>query len=185
MRASGRDVVNDSAPAAAAPQRDSVSVVTGMRLLAPRRLAWERLLYYEEILDPPPLALRLLLPEPTRTEGRKSAVGDLTRCQYREGHLLKRMTRIAPPSHCSFEVVEQELAIAGGIRVTGGSYTLRELPDHSTRVELETRYVSERRPHWLWRPLEAAVCHAFHRHILGAMGRGLGSPSARPPISRP
>lgn len=186
MRASGRDAVSDSASVAVvAPPRDAVSVVTGMRLLAPPRLAWERLLYYEEILDPPPLALRLLLPEPTRTEGRKAVVGDLTRCQYREGHLLKRMTRVAPPSHCSFEVVEQELSIAGGIRLVGGSYTLSELPDHSTRVELETRYVSERSPNWLRRPLETAVCHAFHRHILGAMGRSLGSAAVRPPISRP
>jgi hypothetical protein len=151
-------------------------VVTGMRLLAPPGLAWERLLFYEEILDPPPLALRLFLPEPTRAEGRKSAVGELTRCRYREGHLLKRVTHLAPPRHCSFEVVEQRLAIAGGIRLTGGSYTLRELPDRATRVELETRFVSERRPRWLWRPLEAVVCHAFHRHILGAMSRGLGSP---------
>jgi len=156
-----------------------------MRFLASPTLAWERLVYYEEILDSPPLALRLLLPRPMRAEGRMSAVGDLTRCQYREGYLLKRVTRIAPPSHCSFEVIEQGFAIAGGIRLAGGSYNLAELPDHSTRVELETRYSSDRRPHWLWRPLEAAVFHAFHRHILGAVGRGFGSPAARPAISRP
>ena len=161
-----------------------VSVVTGMRLLAPPRLAWERLLYYEQVSDPPPLALRLLLPSPTSAEGLKSSVGHETRCHYREGHLRKRVTRIVPQSYCGFEVVEQHLAIRGGIRLTGGSYTLQELPDRSTRIELETRYVSERRPHWLWRPLEAAVCHAFHRHILTAIRRALRSPKVRPAISR-
>jgi hypothetical protein len=183
VKASGQDVVSNGALLAAAPPRNEVSVVTGMRFHAPPRLAWERILYYEEIPDPPPLALRFLLPNPTRADGRKSAVGDLTRCEYREGHLLKRVTRIVPPSHCRFEVIEQGLAIAGGIRLAGGSYTLRELPGDSTRVELETRYVSERRPHWFWRPLEAAVCHAFHRHILRAMSRADRPSTVRPAVS--
>lgn len=166
-------------------ERKPVSVVTGMRLLAPPRLAWERLVYFEQVPGPPPLALRLLLPAPMRAEGLLSSVGHETQCHYREGHLRKRVTRVVPQSYCGFEVVEQNLAIRGGIRLTGGSYTLHELPDRSTRIELETRYVSGRRPHWLWRPLEAAVCHALHRHILAAMRRALGSPNVRPTTSRP
>ena len=71
------------------------------------------------------------------------------------------------------------LAIGRGIRLTGGSYTLLELPDGSTRIELETRYVSSVRPRWLWRRIEAAVCHAFHRHILGAMRRELEAQGSR------
>jgi hypothetical protein len=145
---------------------------------------WDKLMFYEQIPLRPPLHLRLLLPAPMRAEGRRSAVGDETRCVYDKGHLLKRVTRIDPWRHYGFDVVEQELAIGRGIRLTGGSYTLLELPDGSTRIGLETRYVSSVRLRSL-RMVEAAVCHAFHRHILGAMRRELeaapGPPALIPP----
>jgi hypothetical protein len=151
----------------------TTSVVTGMRLSAAPGDVWNGLMYYEQIPYVPPLHLRLVLPAPVRTEGRRSAVGDETRCVYDRGHLLKRVTCIDPKRHYGFDVVEQDLAIGGGIRLTGGSYTLAELPDGSTRIALETRYVGRARPRWLGRLVEAAVCHAFHRHILGAMRRRL------------
>lgn len=149
--------------------------MTGMKFSVSPGDAWDGLIFYEQIARQPPLHLRLLLPAPLRAEGRRSVVGDETRCVYEGGHLVKRVTRIDPRLHCGFDVVEQELAIGGGIRLTGGGYALRELPDGSTRIELETRYVSSRRPRWLWRRIEAAVCHAFHRHILGAMRREVES----------
>lgn len=155
--------------------RCSTSIVTAMRLPASPRQVWDRLMFYEQIPLPPPLHLRLLLPAPMRAEGRWSAVGDETKCVYDKGHLLKRVTRIDPWRHYGFDVVEQKLAIGNGIRLTGGSYTLLALPDGSTRIGLETRYVSSVRPRWLGRRIEAAVCHAFHRHILGAMRRELES----------
>jgi hypothetical protein len=142
---------------------------------------WDGLMFYEQIPRRPPLHLRLLLPGPMRAEGRRSIVGDETLCVYDRGHLLKRVTRIEPRHHYGFDVVEQDLAIGRGVRLTGGSYTLRELPDGSTRIGLETLYVSPVRPRWLWGRVEAAVCHAFHRHILGAMRRAVESrgPQAR------
>jgi hypothetical protein len=152
-----------------------LSVVTAMRFPASSRRAWDGLMFFEQIARRPPLYLRLLLPAPVRAEGRRSAVGDQTRCVYENGHLLKRLTEVIPERRCGFEVVEQRLAIRGGIRLAGGSYTLSGLPDGSTRVELETRYVALQRPRWLWRRIETAVCHAFHRHILGAMRRELAS----------
>ncbi len=160
------------------PADGTVSVVTGMRFSARPEQVWDGLMFYEQIARRPPLHLRLLLPVPMRTEGRQSAVGDVTRCVYREGHLLKRVTEIVPWRLCRFEVLEQVLPIAGEVRLASGSYTLRELADRSTRVELETRYVSSQYPRWLWGPMEIAVCHAFHRHILGAMRRAVESPVA-------
>ena len=155
-----------------------MSIVTVMRVRASPRQVWDRLTFYEQIPLPPPIHLRLLLPAPLRAEGRWSAVGDETKCVYDKGHLLKRVTRIDPWRHYGFDVVEQELAIGRGIRLTGGSYTLLELPDGSTRIGLETRYVSSLRPRML-RRFEAAVCHAFHRHILGAMRRELESQESK------
>ena len=149
--------------------RDPVSVVTGMRLSASPAETWDRLLFFEEIPRRPPLYLRLLLPAPLRTEGRRSEVGDETRCVYEQGYLVKRVTRVDHRRHYGFAVVEQSLAIGGGIRLTGGTYTLRELPSGGTRLELETRYQRSRRPEWLWRRVEKAVCHAFHRYLLGSI----------------
>jgi hypothetical protein len=148
---------------------DPVSVVTGMRFSATPAETWGGLMFYEEIPRRPTLYLRLLLPRPLRTEGRKLTVGDETWCRYDRGHLLKRVIRIDPQRHYGFAVVAQELSIGGGIRLEGGSYTLHGTPGGATQVELETRYCSSRRPRWLWRPVEAAVCHAFHRHLLRAI----------------
>ncbi len=147
------------------------AVATRLKLSAPPAQVWGGLMFYEQIPRRPPLHLRLLLPAPIRAEGSRWAVGDVTRCVYDRGHLLKRVTRIDALQHYGFDVVEQELSIGRGIRLTGGSYTLLALPDGSTRIEVETLYLGSRRPRWLWTRIEAAVCHALHRHILAAMRR--------------
>jgi hypothetical protein len=96
-------------------------------------------------------------------------VGDVALCLYEGGHLRKRVTHIEPCRYYGFEVVEQHLAVGNGLLLTGGCYTLRELPSRGTEVAVATRYVSRKRPEWLWKPIEAAVCHLFHRHLLNAM----------------
>jgi hypothetical protein len=159
----------------AAATQQSTSIVTRTKFAVLPEQAWNGLMFYEKISERPPLHLRLLLPLPIRTEGRKAEVGDETRCLYEGGHLLKRVTQIDRGRHYEFEVVEQNLTVGGGIRLAGGSYTLSELPDGRTEVALNTRYVSPRRPRWLWKPVEAALCHMFHRQILGAMRRNAES----------
>ncbi len=150
------------------------TVVTRMNFAAPPEQVWRGLMFYEEIDSPPPLLLRLLLPIPIRTEGPKAAVGDETTCVYEKGHLLKRVTRIDAGRYYGFEVVEQNLAV-GGTVLSGGCYALRELPGRGTEVAITTRYTSPRRPGWLWKPIEATVCHMFHRHLLASMRRKIES----------
>jgi len=147
------------------------SVLTPMMFAGPPGEVWNRLMFYEQIDERPPLDLRLLLPVPKGTEGRKSRVGDEARCLYHGGHLVKRVTHIDTGRHYGFEIVEQALDVAGGIRLAGGGYTLREVVGGGTEVTLSTRYASPKRPRWLWKPIDAAVCHRLHRHILGAMRR--------------
>ena len=96
-------------------------------------------------------------------------------CLYEGGHLLKRVTRIERGHFYEFEVAEQALTVGGGMRLSGGRYTLRELPDGLTEVAVETRYTSTKWPRWFWRPLERMVCHWFHRYLLGAMRREIES----------
>ena len=144
-----------------------VSVVTRMTFAAPPARVWQDLVFYEAIDEPPPFHLRLLLPVPIGTEGEVSDVGDEATCLYEGGHLLKRITRIERDDLYEFEVAEQALAVGGGMRLSGGRYTLRELADGLTEVAVETRYTSTKWPRWFWRPLERLVCHWFHRYLLG------------------
>ena len=146
-----------------------VSIVTSRDFPASREAVWKALLFFEEIAESPPFFLRGLLPRPLGTEGCKAEVGGEVKCRYAEGHLLKRVTRVIHGRSYSFEVVEQNLGLAG-IRLVGGDYLLRELPKGRTRVMLATRYESLNRPRWLCERVEAVVCHSFHRYILSAMG---------------
>jgi hypothetical protein len=132
-------------------------------------------MFYEQIGQRPPLHLRLLLPVPIRTESAKTNVGDEVRCLYEGGYLLKRITRIEPCRRYEFEVVEQNLAVGNGMSLAGGCYVFRAVGSGSTLVAVTTRYASPRRPPWLWRPIETAVCHLFHRHLLSAMRRQVES----------
>ena len=153
----------------------TTSVVTRMNFAAPPERVWSGLMFYEQIEEPPPLHLRLLLPLPIRTSGSKSEVGDEATCLYAGGYLLKRVTQIEPWRLYGFAVVEQKLTVGGGLILTGGCYTLRELPLQRTEVAVTTRYLSNKRPAWLWKPIEATVCHLFHRHLLSAMRRKIES----------
>jgi hypothetical protein len=164
-------VKTDARPTAArAATRPANTVVTRMNIAASPEQVWNGLMFYEEIDAPPPLLLRLLLPVPIRTEGPKAAVGDETTCVYEKGHLLKRVTRIDAGRYYGFEVVEQNLAV-GGTVLSGGCYTLRELSGRGTELAITTNYTSPKQPSWLWKPIEATVCHMFHRHLLASMRR--------------
>jgi hypothetical protein len=161
--------------AAAGARQKSTSVVTRMNFSVPPEEVWQGLMFYEQIGKRPPLLLRLLLPIPIRTEGRKSEVGDEVKCEYVSGHLLKRVIHVAHGRDYVFEVIEQNLSLGAGVKLLGGGYTVRELPGGGTQVSLQTSYVSRNRPRWLCQRIEAAVCHSFHRYILKAMRSELHS----------
>ena len=171
MKAAVTEELSDSTAAATQPS----SIVTHMNFAASPAQVWKGLLFYEEIGGPPPTHLRLLLPVPIRTEGKVSDVGGEAMCLYEGGHLLKRVTRIEPGQFYEFEVAEQALSVGGGMRLSGGRYTLRELADGLTEVAVETRYVSTKWPRWFWGPLERLVCHWFHRYLLSSMRRTIES----------
>lgn len=160
-------------------------VVTSLRMKAKIKDAWNRLIFYEQLRERPPLLLRTLLPEPLRTMGSKSKVGDEALCLYRQGFLLKRVTRVDPESRYEFVVAEQNLRFGGGLTLEGGSYALEQRGYGWTEVTLTTRYRCPRRPRWLWGPLEALACHAFHRHILQSIRQGLESESSPQALETP
>jgi hypothetical protein len=166
MRELTQDPSTGDPTAAAGGAVDVVS--TTLAFPAPPEAVWHTLQFYEQVAERPPAYLRLVLPVPIRTEGRKSEVGDEALCLYEGGQLIKRVTRVEPGREYHFDVVQQSLRFGGGLTLLGGSYSLRPAGD-VTELTAVTRYRSPRRPRWLWRPVEEAVCHVFHRHILRAM----------------
>ena len=171
------DTSPDAANGVIAMASQTESIVTRMKFATSPERVWGGLMFYEQIEEQPPLHLRLLLPLPLpiRTESSTLNVGDEVKCWYKGGHLLKRITRIDVGHYYGFAVVEQSVAIDSGLVLSGGCYTLRELPSGNTEVAVTTRYAGRRRPRWLWKPIEAAVCHLFHRYLLAAMRRKVES----------
>jgi hypothetical protein len=135
-------------------------------------IVWHMLLFYEEVIAPPPFFLRWVLPVPIGTSGSKSTVGSEIKCRYAGGHLLKRVSAVVERRRFAFDVIEQNLALRG-LRLLGGEYNLHAVASGRTRVTLSTRYVSPYRPDWVCGRLEAAICHCFHGHLLSAMRQNL------------
>jgi hypothetical protein len=106
---------------------------------------------------------------PVRSEGEKRSIGDVATCVYSQGHLLKKVTQITSNELYEFQVIEQQLVFGGGLRLLGGSYGLRSISSDRTEVAVTTRYISLKQPRFLWEPVEARVCHAFHRFLLQAI----------------
>ncbi len=156
-------------PVACSAWPHTASVITCQDFSASVGVVWEALMFYEEIEKSLPWILRAVLPTPIGSEGCKSEVGGEIKCRYIRGHLLKRVTHITRERSYSFDVIEQNLALRGGIKLLGGNYTLRNLSRDRTRVALSTRYQSPNQPRWLYGKLESIVCHSFHHHILAAM----------------
>lgn len=155
----------------AVKQDAPITIVTRKPIAATPSRVWDALVFYEQIDRQPPWLLRTLLPRPLGTEGTKSAPGDEALCRYEGGHLLKRITHVEPGVRYAFEVARQDLQLGRGLRLHGGSYALRPLDGQSTELAVTTNYSAGTGPAWLLRPVEAFVCHRFHRYLLDAIGR--------------
>lgn len=150
--------------------REAVSETVATRVhlnLSPNQ-AWNHIMLYEEVPGRPSLLLRILLPQPLRTEGDKTRVGSAVRCVYRGGDLVKRITEVVRPSSLRFEVIGQSLGIEDCIRTRGGSYQILSCRD-ATDVVLITNYDAYLHPRRVWRPLEVLLVRQLHAHILRGM----------------
>jgi len=145
---------------------DAVTTTVDLDVLSAR--VWEMLKFYEEVPTRPSALLRLVLPTPERSEGQKARPGALIRCRYEGGYLVKRITVADQPHLLRFEVLEQHLGIENCLSLGEGSYEIQERGTGCV-VLLTTAYRGHLRPRFLWRPLERALAHAVHRHILGGI----------------
>jgi hypothetical protein len=154
---------------------DLAEVSTSTTFDAPVDPTWEAIVFYEEIKHKPPFLLKLALPQPARTEGKKEAVGDEQKCIYKNGYLVKTITHLDPPRLLAFDVTEQHLHFEHDVDLVDGSFILQPMARDKTRVILTTRYRRLLRPSWLWEPIERTVIQTLHGHVLDGMrGRAMG-----------
>jgi hypothetical protein len=147
------------------------------------RQTWGSIVYYEQVEHEPPWLLTLALPRPVAAEGSKAAVGDVQRCVYNNGSLVKQITRREEGRLLEFRVLEQHLHFERDVTLRFGSFTLEPIDAGHTRVVLTTRYDRHLRPAWLWEPMEREVIHTLHGHVLEGMRRRL--PPAEPGPTSP
>jgi Polyketide cyclase / dehydrase and lipid transport len=152
------------------PEGEAVTrtVVTRVSLNASPETAWERIVFYEEVMARPPFPLRAYVPQPLRSEGNRSRVGAVLQCACYGGEIVKRITAMAPPRRIWFEVVDQRLGIESCVRALDGSYEFRS-NGAGCDVVLTTRYNAYLHPRWLWHPIEKGLMGKLHRHILNSM----------------
>jgi hypothetical protein len=156
-------------------QPDLREVSTALTIHATPQQVWDSILFYEQVEHAPPWLLRLALPRPVRAEGSKAAVGDVTRCVYERGHVVKRVTRRVDQRELAFEVLDQHLHFERDVTLRDGTFCLESLGVRGTRVRLTTRYVRHLSPAWLWEPLERKILHTLHGHVLEGMRRRTGT----------
>jgi hypothetical protein len=154
-------------------ERVIAEVRTGLTFQASPREAWNSILFYEQVEHEPPWLLTLALPRPVQAEGSKAAVGDMQRCIYQKGHLVKQITQREDQQLLAFRVTEQHLHFERDVTLVDGSFTLEPSSGEQTRVVLTTRYLRHLRPAWLWEPIERKVIHTLHGHVLEGMRRKL------------
>ena len=153
------------------PRGEDLAVVETHAVFdVPQELAWNSIVFYEQIEHEPPFLLRLALPRPVGTRGSKAEVGDASRCEYENGYLVKKITRREEGKVLGFRVIEQRLHFEHDLELREGSFRLEPGPrPGTTRVTLATTYRRLTYPAFVWQPVESLVLHTLHGHVLEGM----------------
>jgi len=131
--------------------------------------AWNAVMFYEEIHEPPPLLIRFALPRPLFTRGSVERVGDLKVCIYRRGRLVKRVAERIPNVILAFSLVEQRKIEVESVILKRGSFKFAPLSDTETSVTLTTTFQPLLGPRWCWRWAEHIGLTTLHEFVLNGM----------------
>lgn len=139
-------------------------------IAAPLNVAWESLVFYEDVTHEPPLILRIGLAHPLYTTGAAAAAGDRRTCVYNKGRITKEVTRAEPGRLLAFDVIEQSIGYERDVRLLGGAFEFEPTPEGSA-VTLSTTYEPYLAPRFAWRPFERLAARTLHAHVLEGMKR--------------
>ncbi|MCH8046113.1 MAG: hypothetical protein IID44_20565 [Planctomycetes bacterium] len=166
------------------PRRTEVATIRSeLTIDATPQEAWQAVMFYEEVEHDPPWLLRLALPKPVRSVGNKQREGEVVRCYYDRGYLVKRISRREEGRLLAFDVIEQKLHFERDVTLLGGSFEIIPTGDGRSHIVLTTRYERHLSPAWIWQPIESEVVHTLHEHVLEGMRRH--TQRRRPPAEMP
>ena len=149
---------------------DLASVETQAVFSASQERAWNSIVFYEQIEHEPPFLLRLALPRPVGTTGGKTKVGEISRCVYENGYLVKQITERQEGRLLGFRVTEQKIHFEHDLELREGSFRVEPGPGPGTSlVTLTTTYRRLSYPAFIWQPAEILVLHTLHGHVLEGM----------------
>jgi len=146
-------------------------VRTQVDIAVPSDQAWNSLMFYEQVVHPPPFLLRIGLPKPVSTHGSMAAVGDMKVCVYEHGRLSKRMTAVVPGERLEFAVVQQQHVEDHAVQLKRGRFRFEAIDPHHTRIELTTEYTPLLTPRFAYGPVERLVVHTLHEHVIEGIRR--------------
>ena len=157
-----------TADAAHAPR---LTLVSHSTIAASAERVWNSLQFYEELVTPPPLLLRLFLPRPIPAPAGTQELGRETTLHYAGGHYARRVVRCDPPHSYEFEVIEQRLTQDRGVKLLYGAYAVRKVDADHTDLSITTVYSTRLGPRWLMQWLETMICRRLQHHLLAEIGK--------------
>src|SRR5260370_14903721 len=95
---------------------------------------WHSIVVYEQVEHEPPRLLRLAFPRPVGTACSNCAAGDVQRCIYQKGHLIKQITDLVEPERLAFREIEQRRHFERDVTLFDGCFNLEPLAYGQTRV---------------------------------------------------
>lgn len=151
------------------PAHEPETVATSMVVPLTPLEAWDAIAFYESLPGLPPPLFRLGMPRPVGLEGSPDAVGAIVRGLYETGSVERLVTERRVGERLAFEVIHQEGIEDRSAELLSGSFTLTPEPGGGTRVTIETTYRPKLQARAAWRPIEEAVCHELHHHLLDGL----------------
>lgn len=145
------------------------TVRTSEVIQAPVELAWEAMMFYEEVTHDPSWILRVGLARPLRTIGQSRDVGDVKTCLNNKGRITKRVTAIKTGARLDFIITEQKIGYEHDVRLIGGSFIYEAIAPDQTRITLVTSYEPFNAPRYAWRRGERYAIRTLHEHVIEGM----------------
>lgn len=155
-------------------------VVSEVDIKASPEQAWQCVVDFPEITEPPAWYFRMGIASPLRARIEGQGVGGMRHCEFTTGEFVEPITVWDAPHRLGFDVTEQpdpmfELTpyrhihpphLDGAFRSTRGEFRLIPLPSGGTRLEGSTWYQLEIYPHAYWTIWTDAIVHRIHDRVL-------------------
>jgi len=159
------------------------AVRTSRVVSMPIDVAWRSIRYYEQLSSDRPILFRLGAPHPIGTLGDLANPGDVQTCEYRKGHVTKKLRTSEHLRRIVFDVIQQDIGFERSVRLRSGSFEFEAVGSTSTRISLQTEYDAMLRPRWCWAPAETYVLWTLHNYILDGVEERAFSEARRGPES--